>query len=217
MRGVIKGVFELTMILLVVVTPAVSGGIVKFIGEGEQYVKNDDKEMLTEYVDKDLASGVAIDVDLAILTKSEMGTDAPHGTFDHQSTLNAAGDVYYARSLAWVLQDSSEYAEREVTAESYVIMPKKFDAEIAITMHFSDEDESQAEIKTTLIYDGVPYEFVTNTNIEGEKDLSLFLYPYCPQFDGLDLDYEDSYGDSIVADDFNYGGSFVMRALKTEG
>ena len=218
MRGIIKAALELSMVLILVATPAFSGGIVKFADEGEHYNKKEDVEMLTNYGDKGLVSGVAIHVDINTSSISKMGEDAPFGTFDHLSTLNATEDVYYARSLSWVSQNSSQYGEREVTAESYIIMPKKFDAKIAMDMHFSDENESQAKMKSAFIYDGVLYEFFDeSSNISENNELSLKLYPYCPQFDGLDLDYENSYMDNIAADDFNYEGSFVMRALKTEG
>jgi len=187
----------------------------------EHYNKIADRMMQTNFSDRDLVSGVDLKADIATFSKSEMGGDPPRGTFDHQSTLNAVGNVYYARSMSWVLQNSSKAGQditsREVTAESYIIMPKKFDAEVAIDMHFSNDSDSQAKMKTKFMYDNEVYEFITNTSINGEEELNLLLYPYCPLFDGLDLDYENSYIDQISEDDFNYEGTFVIRAVQAEG
>jgi len=216
----IRAIVNISVIILAAVLPAQSGGY----WEGDYYNKVSDEFMITEGYTKNLASGLSLNAELNLSLNYQF-YDQIFGGFpayivDYKADQTAEGDVYYSRVRSNFTQTLSKEDEdpivRGIKAETYIIMPKKFDAEQAISMHFSDENDSSAEVRASFTYDGQFYEFFVASGIFNESDtLDLFLYPYCPFFEGLDLDYENVYTDPVRGGDFDYEGSFVMRALKT--
>lgn len=216
----IQAIVKLSIALLAAVAPAHSGGY----WEGDYYHKVSDEFMLTEGYTRNLASGLSLTSALNISLKYQIDDQIDGGypayIVNYMANQTAEGDVYYSRVRSNVTQNFSKEGEdplfRGVNAETYIIMPKKFDANQAINMYFSDENDSWAEVRASFTYDGELYEFIVAQGIINESEtLDLFLYPYCPFFEGLDLDYENLYTDPVSGADFDYEGSFLMRALKT--
>ncbi len=206
---------KLAMVLLLAAAPAHSGGY----WEGSYYHRVSDEKMLTEGYTRDLASGLSLSAAINISMKYHLAGDSQSHIVDYQANQTVEGNTYYSRVKSNVTQTLCKQDEdpitRRVNAETYIIMPKKFDANQAINMHFSDENDSAAEVKAKFTYDGKEYEFSIGSGINESETLNLFLYPYCPYFEGLDLDYVNAYTDPVSQDDFDYEGSFVIQALKT--
>ncbi len=177
--------------------------------------------MTTETHTRNLVSGLSLSAILNIVLNYQLAGGAPEYIVDYRANQTAEENIYYSRLRSNITQTLSKEGEdsvtREVNAESYIIMPKKFDANQAINVHFSEENDSTAEVMATFTYDGETYEFYLGSGINESETLNLYLYPYCPLFEGLDLDYENAYTDPVGGDDFDYEGSFVMQALQTEG
>lgn len=218
MKG-IRRILALMALIMVAITPAQSGGY----WEGSYYHKLSDNKTLTEAYTRNLVSGLSFGAVMNISLKYK--TDCENdGIFPAEYWANywanqtAEGDVYYSRVKSnvtqTILKDCDNLSVREVLAETYIIMPKKFDADQAIHMNFSDMNGSVAQVRASFTYDGNPYEFSVESGINESETLKLFLYPYCPFFEGLDLDYENIYTDPLAGPGFDYEGSFVRRALK---
>lgn len=215
---------KLVIVLMAVAPPVHSGGY----WEGEHYhdVSNGNmttgERMTTETQTRNLVSGLSFSALLNISLNYQLAGDVPTYIVDYRANQTAEENVYYSRLRSNVTEttykDGEDPVVREVNAESYIIMPKKFDANQAINVHFSEEENgSVAEVLATFTYDGETYEFSIGSGINESETLHLYLYPYCPLFEGLDLDYENTYIDPVGGDDFDYEGSFVMQALQTEG
>lgn len=214
---------KLAIVLMAVVPPVHSGGY----WEGEHYNDLSNKNittgerMTTETQTRNLVSGLSLSALLNISLNYQLTGDVPEYVVDYRANQTAEENIYYSRLRSNVTEtiykDGVDPLVREVNAESYIIMPKKFDANQAINVHFSDEENgSTAVVNVTFTYDGVTREFSVGSVINESETLNLYLYPYCPLFEGLDLDYENSYTDPVGGDDFDYEGSFVMQALQTE-
>jgi len=210
----------LLMVLLASAIPALSGGVVKFDHEGAII----NQGMLVGFTNNNVVSGTDIRVETTASLHSELEGDPPVCVADYQATIDAVDDAYFdpyfvsTKSVVGqtLIKEGQDQIDRLVTAKSYIIMPKKFDADIAAKMHFSDEGNPNAELVTEFTYDGTTYTFSESAdNIEGEETLKIFLYPYCPLLKDLDLDYENVYIDSVHKSDFDYEGSLVMRAVQT--
>ena len=208
---------KLAIFLMAAIPSADAGGY----WEGEYYHNVSDGKMLTESHTRNLASGLSLSAVLNIVLNYNVDGDAPGYNVNFRANQTAEEDVYYSRLRSNIThtlsKDGEDSVVREVNAESYIIMPKKFDANQAINVHFSQENGSEAEVNATFIYDGESYEFCIGSVINESETLNLYLYPYCPLLEGLDLDYENAYMDLAGGDDFDYEGSFVMQALQTEG
>lgn len=198
------------------VLTASSGGILEFKDTATHFNAVGDAALTSEFFYKDFVAGVVPKAKTDIEFESQIG-DAIPTTTDFQSSLTTE-KAYYSRISSDVSQEllinGQEQKTRSISADTYIIMPKKFDSTQSFNVQFLNDEDTQAEIKTVFTYDNVKYEFTKKLDpLDGDK-LILFLQPYCPEFEGLGLDYEDNYRDSTCINGLEYEGNLNIKAVK---
>jgi hypothetical protein len=136
------------------------------------------------------------------------------------STEWRAHDAYYSRIRSVANQESSQdYHDEEdivkgsVIFNGYIIMPKKFDSLQSLAIA-TDDTTSVATARTVFTYDGNEYEFEETANLADNKEIDMYLQPYCPEFEGLGLDYTNSYEDQQNIGGLQLNSNFVIEAIK---
>ncbi len=212
----IKIAIEFFIGIFIVVFTASSGGILEFKDTATHFNAVGDAALTSEFFYKDFVAGVVPKAKTDINFESQIGDAIPTIT-DFQSSLTTE-KAYYSRFSSDVSQklliNGQEQKARTIVADAYIIMPKKFDSTQSFNVRFFNNEDPQAEIKTVFTYDNVKYEFIKKLDpLDGNK-LNLFLQPYCPEFEGLGLDYDDNYHDSICVNGLEYEGDLDIKAVK---
>jgi hypothetical protein len=211
----IKMAAKLFIVVILAVSIASSGGVFEFKDTATHLNAVGDAALTSGFFYKDFVAGVIPTAKTDITLESQTGTAIPTIT-DFRSSLSTE-NAYYSRLSSDVSQELSingqETNVRSISANMYIIMPKKFDSTQSFSAKFLDENDPQAEIKTVFTYDDVEYEFTEKLD---DSEFNLFLQPYCPQFEGLGLDYEDNFRDSICVNGLEYEGNMAIRAVKID-
>jgi hypothetical protein len=211
----IKIAAELFIVIFLAVSVASSGSVFEFRDTATHFNAVGDAALTSGFFYKDFVAGVIPTAKTDITLESQTGAAIPTIT-DFKSSLSTE-NAYYSRLSSDVSHELSingqEPNARSISANMYIIMPKKFDSTQSFSAKFLDENDPEAEIKTVFTYDNVEYEFTEKLD---DSEFNLFLQPYCPQFEGLGLDYEDNFRDSIHINGLEYEGNMAVRAVKID-
>ncbi|NPV61338.1 MAG: hypothetical protein HPY61_01685 [Methanotrichaceae archaeon] len=206
------------ILILAFIAPALSGGYHIKQDSATHFNKIGDKSITSQYSYRDFISGVDPVSETVIHFDSQIGDCTPAIT-TFESGIEA-DNAYYARLSSEVSQELSLVGQStgvsSVNVDSYVIMPKKFDLIQSLWVQMVEDEEPQAELRYVFTYDNAVYEFSSMLDADDQGTMSLFLQPYCPQFEGLDLDYVNTFRDSKSWGGVNYDGSLTMKAIKTD-
>ena len=216
---IIKVVAFIIAVSYVSINLALCGGFLDF-RYNNAFSNNISDEYLTAYfASHEIASGVSPSAALHFVGKSQLGESIPTST---SNTVNfTANDAYYSRLGSLIFYESGmkgqDAINHSLSVDALVIMPKKFTAIHGEVVNLT-EDAKYAEINIKFTYDNQVYEFINQSDLSnGVNSLTLILQPFCDEFEGLDLDTDETFSDSFSDNGFDYEGSLTIQALQNQG
>jgi len=219
-------------VIFMLVDPAISGDLIRAMHNSYNLNQAGTKFVETDVQNRYLMSGILMD---GIFNEEAGGFFPGQGFFTEYtgkmwkedaptdidfSTEWRAHNAYYSWIRSRIDQESSQdyHDEEDIVTGSvkfygYIIMPKKFDSVQSLVMS-TDDTTSAATARTVFTYDGNEYEFTEPANLRDNKEIEMYLQPYCPEFEGLGLDYTNSYEDQENIGGLLLNSNFVIEAIK---
>ncbi len=202
--------------IYLLVNSAFSGGFLDF-KYGDAFSNNVSNRYVDSYfASHEITSGVIPSAFLILNGKSQIGENIPTIT---DNTINfTATDSYYSRMASLMLYQSGNKGQdplnRSLTVDALLIMPKKFDSIHSEVVNFTD-DGSHAEVRINFTYDNQVYEFTNQSDLSSETNtLTLILQPFCEEFEGLNLDTEETFSEFEGNNGIDYEGRFTIQAMQ---
>lgn len=204
------------LITCLLINTAYSNGFLDF-RYNNMFMNNvSDKYVSSEFASHSIASGVTPYAMLLFKGSAQIGESIPTLT-DYKINLTAK-NAYYSRMASIMNYQSGEKGKdpinRTLNVDTLVIMPKKFDSFHSEVINITD-DGKYANVKVNFTYDNIEYEFINQTELSNETNkLTLILQPFCDEFEGLDLDMDETFDEFASANGLDYQGDLTIQAMQ---